>query len=186
MKMRTTRIFLPLLVALVIPPSQVQSLTSGQKVTFKLTDVDGRTLSASDGQTTTILLTARKDLDKARLVGDRTPDRCLGNPKFRMITVIEFGKTTSRTMRFVYTALVRKRLTAEAKRLKPRYVAKKLTADPRQDVYVVADFDGATASQLGLPGSSALFKVLVLAPDGVLLHEWNDVPTSQELDSVLR
>jgi len=186
MTTRTTGIFFGVLLTFITPTPEMLALAPGQTVALKLTDVDGRSLSASDGQVTTLVFTARRDLDKARVVGDRTPDRCLGNPKFRMITVIHFSKTTSRTMRFVFTKLVRQRLASEANRLRPRYLAKKLATDPRQDVHVVTDFNGATASQLGLPDSSELFKVLILAPDGVLLREWNAVPTSQELDSALR
>ncbi|HEY4284107.1 MAG TPA: hypothetical protein VGM62_13655 [Chthoniobacterales bacterium] len=186
MKMRTTRIFLPVLVILVIPVSKVQSLTTGQMVRFKVTDVDGRKLSALDGPTTMLVLTTRQDLDKAQLIGNRAPERCLGNPKFRMITVIQFNKSTSQAMRFVYSALVRKRVAAEANRLKPRYRAKKLTTDPRQDVHVVADFDGTTAAQLGLSDSAGLFAVVILTPDGVVLREWRVVPSAQELDIALR
>src|ERR1700730_16412802 len=145
MTTRTTGIFLGVLLTFITPTPEMLALAPGQTVALKLTDLDGRSLSASDGQVTTLVLTARKDLDKARLVGDRTPDRCLGNPRFRMITVIHFSKTTGGTMRFVFTKLVRQRLTSEANRLRPRYLAKKLTTDPRPAARSGTRFNGGTA-----------------------------------------
>ena len=184
--MTTRTAFLVISFTLIISTSQLLALAPGQTIALKVTDLDGRTLSAADGQTTILILTTRSDVDKARLVGDRTPDFCLGNPKFRMVTVIQFPKTTSRTIRFLFMATVRQRVNTEAKRLKVRYLKKKLTADPRQDIHVAADFDGQMASQLGLPGAVTTFRVLILGANGVLLREWTDVPSSQELDNALR
>jgi hypothetical protein len=102
-----------------------------------------------------------------------------------MITVIQFPKTTSRALRFLYGAIVRQRVNTAANRLKLRYAARNLTADPRQDVHVVADFDGQTAAQLGLQDPST-FKLMVVAANGTLIREWTTVPTTQDLDSALR
>jgi len=161
------------------------ALVTGKTYALKLIDVDGRTLSTTDGHVTVLVLVARRDVDKSRLVGDRTPERCLGNPKYRMITVLRFDPTQSRTIRFVSSAMVRRGLNTEAKRLKPRYVAKKLNRDPRGDLYAVADFDNSTASQLGLQDDAARFRVLVLSDRGVLLREWMDVPDKQELAAAI-
>ena len=84
-------------------------------------------------------------------------------------------------MRFLPAAMIRRRLDAEAKRLQPKYAAKNLSRNPRQDVYAVADFDRALVSQLGLTSDATPFRVLVLAGDGALLRDWTELPTAQEL-----
>lgn len=156
---------------------------SNPKVT--VTDVDDRTLSTGDGHVTTMVLTTRQEAYKARLVGDRTPLHCLGDPRFRMITVIEFPKSTSRPMRYLLTKLVHSRVNAEAEHLKARYLEKNLTVDPHQDVHVVVDFEGEIARQLGVNDSGA-FRVFVFGPDGALRGQWSTVPDAKELDRVLQ
>jgi hypothetical protein len=157
----------------------------GQACSYKLVDVDGRTLSGSDGVVTILVLTSRAEADKAKLIGDRVPERCLGNPSSRMVTVIRFQPTRNPAARYVLSSLIRRRLDAEASRLKPRYIAKKLSREPRRDVYAVADFDGQIASQLGLDSHSFPFRVLVVSADGVLLRDWSKVPAAKELDAAL-
>ena len=181
--MRTTAFFLCIGWALAAASVGARDLVKGQIYAVKLTNVDGRPLSTADGHITILVLAARKDVDKARLIGDRTPERCLGNPNFRMITVLHFPNGTSRPGRFLYTALIRQRVDAEARKLKPRYLAKKLAADPRRDVHVVADFDGRTASQFGIDPDQ--FRVLILGPDGALLREWSEMPSAEQLARAL-
>jgi|1186.fasta_scaffold149595_2 hypothetical protein len=157
----------------------------GQPCPYKLVDVDGRTLSASEGVVTILVLTSRPEAEKTKLVADRVPERCLGNPSSRMITVIRFQPTRNRAARYFLSSLIRRRIDTEAARLKQRYVAKKLTRDPRRDVYVVADFDAQIASQLGLDSHFFPFRVLVISGDGVLLRDWSKVPEARELDAAL-
>ena len=158
----------------------------GQIYALNFTDVDGNTLSTADGHLTVIVLSKQADVDKARLVGDRVPEHCLGNPTYRLITVIGFENGHSRPTRMILNALARRRLNAEAKRLQPRYLAKKLTRDPRGDVFAVLDFDGAIAGKLGIPVGSSVFQVLVLDRKGKLLERWTDVPTAEQLAAVLK
>jgi len=163
----------------------IADLVGGKAYALKMVDVDGRALSTADGHVTVLVLARRAEVDKARLVGDRVPERCLGNPAYRMITVIRFNRNWGRSMRFFSTSLIRRRLDAEARRLKPKYQAKQLTRNPRQDVYAVADFDGANASQLGLVNDSTPFLVLIFAGNGTLLKDWTDVPSAEELATTL-
>jgi hypothetical protein len=160
-------------------------LVPGKVYPLKIVDVDGRTLSTSDGHVTVLVLADRGETDKARLVGDRIPERCLGNPIYRMITVIRFDNSWRRSMRFLSTAMIRRRLDAEAKRLKPRYAAKNVTRNPRDDVHAVADYNGEIASQLGLESASPRFRLLVFGQDGALLGNWTNVPAAQELASTI-
>jgi hypothetical protein len=161
------------------------TLVIGQVYEFKFTDVDGRTLSTADGHVTVLVITTRADLDKARLVGDRTPEHCLGDPTYRMITLITFDKPNE-GLRFALSALIRHRLDQEAERLKPRYLAKKLTRDPRTDMYAVADFDGAIAAELGINVASGQFSVLVFGRNGDLLARWDQPPGADELAAILK
>jgi hypothetical protein len=120
------------------------------------------------------------------LVGDRVPEYCLGNPTYRMITVISFANKQSRLTRALLSGVARHRLDAEAKRLQPRYLAKKLARNPRRDVYAVLDFDGVIAAKLATPAGSSGFQVLVLGRKGELLGRWTEPPTAQQLAAVVK
>ncbi len=162
------------------------TLPARQIYAFNFTDVDGHTLSTSDGHVTVVVLTTTADSEKARSVGDRVPDYCLGNPDYRMITVLNFEKKHTGAGRMFATMLVRHRLDEEAKRLQSRYEAKKIARDARHDVYAVADFDGTVSSQLGAQSESLGFHVFVFGREGELLQQWDDVPSAAELAAVVK
>ena len=161
-------------------------LTVGQIYALNFTDVDGNKLSTASGQVTVIVLATPRDAAKARTVGDHVPGYCLGDPTYRMITILNFQRTRSGLMRSISTAMVRRRLEAEAKRLQPRYLAKRIRRDPRRDVFAVADFDGTAVSQLGSLADSPVFCVFVFSRKGELLRRWNDVPSRNELAAVVK
>jgi hypothetical protein len=56
--------------------------TDGKNYRISFVDVDGNALSTFDGRVTTLVLTSQANIDKARGVGDRTPDSCLGNSRY--------------------------------------------------------------------------------------------------------
>lgn len=147
--------------------------------------MDGNKVSTADGRVTLLVLVAAADREKARAVGDRVPDYCLGNPDYRMITIIHFTGKPTAIGRKLITALAKRRVNEEAKRLQTRYDAKKITRDARTDIFTVIDFDGSASSQLNEPAQSASFRVLVFARDGKLLAQWNDVPSAEQLAEVL-
>ena len=60
---------------------------------FEFVDVDGHKVSTADGHTTMLVFTSSRDTDRAHDVGDRVPDFCLGNPDYRMVTVIELASS---------------------------------------------------------------------------------------------
>lgn len=135
-------------------------LEIGKSYALKFVDVDGNTLSTGDGRVTVLVVTTKADLAKAQRVGDRVPDHCLGDPDYRMITLVKFGKRSA-PMRVIITAMTRRRLDSEAKRVQPRYAAGKIEKDPRADIFAVADFDGTAAAELG--GQSTVFTFSFLA-----------------------
>lgn len=155
----------------------------GKTYALKLDDVDGNTLSTADGRLIVFVLTTKANVPKAQLVGDRVPDYCLGNPAYRMITLVEFGSHGAPVQRFL-TAMTRQRLDKEAVKLQKRYAANKIEKDARRDVFAVADFDGVIASQL--ESQSAAFRVFVFGRNGELLQQWDDVPAAEDLGEVLK
>ena len=157
----------------------------GRTYALNLADVDGNTLATADGHDTVIVFSKVADLDKARFVGDCVPEYCVGNPAYRFITLVSFARKQGRPSRFISAILARRRLDAEAKRLQPRYAAKKLVRNPRGDVFAVLDFDGSAALNLGIGANSSQFQVLVLNGKGELLQRWTNVPTSDQLAAVL-
>jgi len=157
----------------------------GKTYAFNMVDVDGRTLSTHDGHITVLVIVSRPQADKARAVGNRVPERCLGNPRSRMITVIRFDQTRSSFTRYVLTRLIRRQLDTDAAELKSRYIAKHLTSDPRSDVYAVADFEGQMVATFGLPAGANQFRILILSGNGQLLQSWTEVPTAEQLNAAI-
>jgi hypothetical protein len=162
------------------------SLSVGQIYALNFVDVDGHTLSTADGHISVVVLATTADSEKARAVGDRAPEYCLGNPSYRMITVVNFTRKAHLLGRKIATILVRRRLNEEAKRLQPRYDAKKITRNARDDVFAVADFDGTVSSQLGGQPEATDFRVFVFGKDGELRKQWDNVPAADDLAAILK
>jgi hypothetical protein len=158
-------------------------VSAGEVRALKFIDVDGNTLSTADGHITVIVLTTKADLPKAEAIGDRIPDFCLGNPAYRMITLVKFGQHNAPVRNFL-TSMARRRLDTEGKRLQTRYAAHKIERDARHDIFAVADFDGSAVSQLD--AGSILFRVFVFGKNGELLKQWDDVPGAADLAAILK
>jgi hypothetical protein len=152
---------------------------------LEILDIDGHKFSTSDGHITTIVLTGESQVDRAREVGERVPEYCLGNPDYRMITVIELASTHTAPVRAMIKAVARHRVEAEAAALQSRYDRAGIKANARDDVFAAIDFDGSISAHLE-HGSAAAFETLVLGPGGKLLKRWTSVPTREELDSILK
>jgi hypothetical protein len=162
------------------------ALSIGATYPLNLVDIDGNKHSTGDGHVTVIVLTTPADRDKARTVGDRVPERCLGNPDYRMITVIRFTRKHTGVGRRIATAFVRHRVNEEAKRLQTRYDEKKIVRDARKDIFVATDFDGSMSSQLGESQGAADFCVFVFGRNGELIAQWRGVPSAEQLAAALK
>jgi hypothetical protein len=162
------------------------ALSIGPIYSLSFTDIDGNKLSTADGHVTVLVAAIPADREKPRALGDRVPDRCLGNPDYRMITIVRFAKNHTAIGRRIATAFVRHRINDAAKRLQARYSAQKIVRDARNDIFVVPDFDGTASSQLPGKVQGTEFRVLVFARDGKLLAQWTDVPSAKQLDEVLK
>ena len=121
------------------------TLSTGTTYPISFVDIDGNKFSTADGHVTIVVLTTVADREQARTVGDRVPDFCLGNPAYRMITVIHFTHSHMAIERRMAIAFIRHRMREEAKRLQARYDAQKISRDPKSDIFVVTDFNGTTA-----------------------------------------
>ena len=162
------------------------ALSSGATYSLSFVDIDGNKLSTADGRVTVLVVATTADWEKARTVGERVPDYCLGNLDYRMMTVIRFIRKHGPIMRQIAMAVVKHRVTEEAKRLQSRYDTNKIMRDARQDIFTVIDFDGSASSQLDESSQAASFRVLVFARDGKLLAQWTDVPSANHLAAVLK
>jgi hypothetical protein len=181
MRLRAVQFFFIATLCLNYGLSLLAEPVTGRTYAGRVVDVDGNTLSTADGHVTVIVVSKVGDLDKTRLVGDRVPEYCIGNSAYRFITLVAFEKKSGRAS----SMLARRRLDAEAKRLRPRYAAKKLTRNPRQDVFAVLDFDGSVAANLGIGANASSFQILVFDGKGELLQRWMTAPTSDQLAAVL-
>jgi hypothetical protein len=166
-------------------PARANELHPGNAYPLTFTDVDHHQLSTADGHVTIITVVTRKDEQKAQQVGDRVPHFCLGDPKFRLITVVNFQKGIFPPFQPMIMAIIRNRLDAEAKDLQKTYASKHVNRDARSDILVVADFDGKTVPQLGITAISPEFAVFVFDGRGRLVRRWNDVPGAEALAAAL-
>ena len=184
--MRALQIFLSL--AMALPPIMPArgALSIGDAYSINFVDIDGNKLSTADGHITIVVLTTTADREQARAVGDHVPDFCLGNPAYRMITVIHFTRKHMEIGRRMATAFIRHRVREEAKRLQARYDAQKIARDAKSDIFVVTDFDGTIASQLGQSEGATDFSVFVFGKTGELLAQWHSVPSADELAAAVK
>ena len=184
---RALQIFLSLATTLLLPAMPARgALSPGNTYSISFVYLEGNKFSTADGHVTIVVLTTTAERPKARTVGDRVPDYCLGNPDYRMITVVHFTGTHMTIGRRIATAFIRHRVSEEAKRLQARYDAEKISRDASRDIFVVTDFDGTVASQLGEPGGVNDFCVFVFGPTGELRAHWRDVPSAEQLSAVLK
>jgi hypothetical protein len=151
-------------------------LQPGSVYDFSFRDVDGQDLATAQGRITILTVTTRAGEANARTVAQLVPERYIGDQKYRYITLVDFEGKLPRAVRGLTRAIIRGRLDAEAKLLKPRYDAKKLTRDPRKDVYVVADFDGGAVARLGLTPGTQEVKVFIFDSRGRLVARWDGMP----------
>jgi hypothetical protein len=162
------------------------ALSIGATYSLSFVDIDGDKLFTADGHVSTVALVTTADWEKARAVGDRVPDYCLGNSNYRMIIIIRFTGWRTAIGRNIASALVRHRVNQEARRLQARYDAKKIARNARSDIFVVTDFDGSASSQLGEPAGATDFRLFVFARDGKLLARWTGVPSAKQLAAVVK
>jgi hypothetical protein len=175
------------LIALLAATSlQAADLRVGNNYQLTFTDVDKRRLSTSDGHVTIISVTTRENEAKAEALGDRIPHQYYGDPKFRLITLVNFQQGIFVPLRGMIMAIIRHRLDSEAKNLQKVYSERKLKRNPRDDIYVVADFDGKAVSQLGIAPKSAEFAVFIFDGRGRLVRRWNEVPSNDALADALK
>ena len=158
----------------------------GQVYSGTIVDVDGNKFATADGHLSVLVFCSTRDTNKAQTVGERIPEHCLGNPEYRMVTILRFEERRSATMCSIINGMARRRLDREAKQLQVRYQAKNIARDSRKDVYAATDFDGSIGSQFGVPAGSTAFQVLVVGRKGELLQRWTEVPTAAELATVVK
>ena len=162
------------------------ALSVGATYPLSFVDIDGNKHSTADGHVSVIVLTTPADREKARSVGDRVPEHCLGNPDYRMITVIRFARKHTVFGRRIATGFIRHRVNEEAKRLQARYDEKKIVRDARKDIFVATDFDGSMSSQLGEQEGATDFCVFVFGRNSELIAQWHGVPSSEQLAVALK
>ena len=179
----TLHVFFGLLLA--AATTNAAELRVGNIYRLAFTDVDQHQLSTADGHVTVISVVTRKDEQKAQTVGDSVPHSYYGDPKFRLVTLVNFQQGIFAPLRGMISAMIRHRLDGEAKELQKVYAEKKLTRNPRNDIFVVADFDGKAVSQLGIAPTSGEFAVFVFDGRGRLVRKWNDVPPAGAVAAAL-
>lgn len=165
--------------------AQPAALQPGRDYNFTLRDVDGKEIGTADGHVTIITVVTRQNEDEAHAVADQVPDRCVGDPKFRYVTLVNFQRKLAGPFQGLTKAVIRGRLDSEAKELKQDYAKKKIARDPRHDLYVVADFDGNAVAHLGLAPETNDVLVFVFNDSGKLINRWTGVPPANALPEAI-
>jgi len=160
-------------------------LRLGNAYPLAFTDVDQYQLSTSDGHVTIITAVTGKDEQKAQMVGERFSRIYLGDPRYRLITVVNFQQKIFLPFRGIVAAIIRHRLDVEAEERQKIYSARHLNRNSRYDIFVVADFDGGMASRLDVAPASTEFAVFVFDGRGRLVRRWNDVPSADALTAAI-
>jgi hypothetical protein len=166
--------------------AQAIQLHPGNSYPLTFTDVDHHQLSTADGHVTIISVVNRRDEAKAETVGDRVSKITFGDPKVRLITLVNFQQNIIFPLRGMVSAVIRHRLDAEAKEIQKSYAERHINRNARDDIYVVADFDGKAVSQLGIAPVSPEFAVFVFDGKGRLVRKWSDVPTPEMLTQAIK
>ncbi|MDQ6624424.1 MAG: hypothetical protein M3Y86_13190 [Verrucomicrobiota bacterium] len=175
-------IFLLLALAISAPAAE---LKPGAVAHLSFRNVDGHDLSTSSGYITIITVVTRETQDKAQAVADLVPDRYLGNPRYHYVTLVNFQRKIFGPFQGLTRAVIRQRLDAEADKLRPQYAAKKINRNPRDDIFVIADFDGSAVQKLGLASDANGVSVFVFNGRGKLVERWNGVPPDDSLGKAI-
>lgn len=179
-----SRVFLLLILA--TTTSWAVQLRQGNSYPLSFTDVDRHELSTADGHVTVISVVTRRDEAKAQTVGDRVTGITLGDPKVRLVTLVNFQQNILPPLRGMVSAIIRHRLDTEAKDIQKSYAQRHINRNARDDIFVVADFDGKAVAQLGISPVSAEFAVFIFDGHGRLVRHWNDVPSVEMLVQALK
>jgi hypothetical protein len=163
------------------PAVAAAELRPGDVSALRFRDVDGNEHSTAGGHVTILTIVTRENEARAQAVGDNVPEFCIGILRYRYITLVNFERKLPMPLRGLTRAIIRNRLDAEAKKMRPGYQARGIPRDPRRDIFVVPDFDGGVVTQLGLAPEKAGLVVFVFNPRGKLIARWDDVPSEEAL-----
>jgi len=161
-------------------------LRVGNNYPLTFTDVDRHQFSTADGHVTIISVVTRRDEAKAQSVGDRVSQISFGDPKIRLITLVNFQQNIILPFRGMVSAVIQHRLDLEAKEVQKSYAERHINRNARDDIFVVADFDGKAVSQLGINPTSAEFAVFIFDGHGRLVRRWSDVPSQEALAQAIK
>ena len=175
-----------LLLCLAAVNAQATQLRPGNAYALTFTDVDRRQLSTADGHVTVISVVTRRDEAKAQTVGDRVSQITFADPKVRLITLVNFQQSILLPLRGMVSAVIRHRLDVEAKDIQKSYAERHINRNAREDVFVIADFDGKAVTQLGIAPTSSEYAVFVFDGKGRLVRRWNDVPSQEMLAQAIK
>lgn len=175
-----------LIAALAATVALADELRVGNIYSLTFTDVDRHQLSTADGRVTVISVVHRRDEAKAQNVGERTSHISFGDPKVRLITMVNFQQNILPPFRGMVSAVIRHRLDLEAKEVQKSYDARRIHRKARDDIFVVADFDGKAVSQLGINPTSSEFAVFIFDGKGRLVRRWRDVPSEEALAEAIK
>jgi hypothetical protein len=166
--------------------AEAVQLREGSSYSLSFADVDGRQHSTANGHVSVITVMTRRDEAKADAVGERVTQITLGDPKFELINLVNFQQNILSPLRGMVSAMIRRRLDSEASEIQKKYDRMQIKRKARDDVFVVADFDGKAVSLLGMNPTESEFAVFVFGGRGRLVRRWSDVPSAEAVAQALK
>ena len=107
----------------------------------------GTRFSPADGHVTIISVVNRRDEAKAQSVGERFRIISCGDPKVRLITLVNFQQNILLPLRGMVSAVIRHRLDAEAKEVQKSYSANGTSTAMRETIFLSSPISTARPSR---------------------------------------
>ena len=171
---------------ILVSSARAVPLREGSNYSLSFNDVDGKQHSTANGHVTVITVVTRRDEVKADTVGERVTHVTLGDPKFALINLVNFQQNILSPLRGMVSVMIRHRLDSEATEIQKKYDKMQIKRKARDDIFVVADFDGKAMTQLGMDPTSSEFAVFIFDGRGRLVRRWSDVPSADAVTQALK
>jgi hypothetical protein len=153
---------------------------------FKAVDADNHTVVLNKtGIITLVLYTTEDSQDAARLAG-KTMYPFQGRPDFQLVVVVDLRDSIANWVPSVTISQMRSNLDKEAIELKPYFLKNGNKSNPRDSSHVIADFNGATCSQLGWSEGSENLRGILYGADAREIKRWDKISEMDKLQADVR
>ncbi|MFQ3670810.1 MAG: hypothetical protein SNJ84_05070 [Verrucomicrobiia bacterium] len=113
--------------------------------------VDGLHLNLSDPAFSTVVIYSNQTVQRQTRAAGQMFDPLQGKPRFRLVVVVDLRGSLANWAPGYTIRRIKRDLDQEAVRLQPFFRANGNSGNPRDSLFVVADFTGSICTELGWP-----------------------------------